>query len=130
VGKVPNNHIEAATTSGLAFVIRVYAVESPANTIRPLKACAEQIQATPRRVCEALALEIRKVKDYVVNSTPGSSYRGGGSVVAGQPFHSDAVIHQVNLEWRGGHRRGVVAAECIWTISFAFRHPYRKRVMN
>src|SRR5579863_4523626 len=93
-----------------------------------LEAFEEQIQATPRRGCEVLALEIRKVKDYAVNSTPGSSHRGGGSVVAGQPFHSDAVIHQVNLEWRGGHRRGAVAAECIWTISFTFRHPNRKRV--
>jgi hypothetical protein len=27
-----------------------------------LKACAEQIQATPRRRCEALVLDIRKVK--------------------------------------------------------------------
>jgi hypothetical protein len=35
MGKVPTIHIEAATSSRLAFVIRVYAVEPPANTIRP-----------------------------------------------------------------------------------------------
>jgi hypothetical protein len=29
------NHIEATTSSRLAFVIRVYAVEPPADTIRP-----------------------------------------------------------------------------------------------
>src|SRR5271167_4130010 len=90
----------------------------------PTKLSNMKTQATPRRGCEALARETRKVKDHAVNSTPGSSHRGGCSVVAGQSVHSNAVIYQVNPEWCRRHRRGAVAAECIWTISLPFCDPY------
>src|ERR1700690_3517670 len=72
----------------------------------------------------------RKVEAHAVNSTPGSSYRGGCSVVAGQSVHSHARIVQVNPEWCGGHCRSAVAAERIWTVSLPFRRPYRKRMTH
>jgi hypothetical protein len=68
----------------------------------------------------------KKGQSYAVNSTPGSSHRGGCSPVAGQSLHPNAVIYQVNLEWSGGHCRGAVAAECIWTVSLPVRYPRRK----
>ena len=46
--------------------------------------------------------------------------RGGCSAVAGESLHSHAVIHQVDSEWRRGDRRGFVAAECFWAVSFPF----------
>jgi hypothetical protein len=47
----------------------------------------------------------------------------GVFAVAGQSLHSNAGVHQVNSEWRGGHRRGSVAAECFWSLSFTFTDP-------
>jgi hypothetical protein len=70
-------------------------------------------------------LNVRKVENHAVNSTPGSSYRGGCPPVAGKSLHPDAGIHQVNLERRRGYRRGSLAAERFWTLSFAFADPRR-----
>jgi hypothetical protein len=65
----------------------------------------------------------RKVKDHAFITTPGSSGCGGRSAVAGKPFHSHAVIHQVDSEWRRGDRGGPLADERLWAISFAFEYP-------
>ena len=65
----------------------------------------------------------RKVKGHAVNSTPGSSRRGWYPPVAGESVHSNAGIHQVNFEWRGGHRCCPVATERFWTLSFPFANP-------
>src|SRR5450631_4949610 len=65
----------------------------------------------------------RKVKDHASNSTARSSHRGGRPPVVGESLHSHAGNHQVNLERRRGHRRGSVAAECLWTLSFHFPDP-------
>jgi outer membrane protein OmpA-like peptidoglycan-associated protein len=43
--------------------------------------------------------------------------------VAGESLRSNAGIHQVNFEWRGGDCRGSVATECFWTFSFPFANP-------
>jgi hypothetical protein len=70
---------------------------------------------------EGHACDKRKgVKANAFNSTCGSSHCGGCSPVAGESVHSDAGIHQVNSERRCGNRRGSVAAEYFWTVSFAF----------
>jgi len=45
--------------------------------------------------------------------------------VAGESLHSNAGIHQVNFEWRGGHRCCPVATERFWTLSFPFPDPRR-----
>jgi hypothetical protein len=39
--------------------------------------------------------------------------------MACESFHSHGRQHQVDLERRCGDWRGVVAVECIWTISFS-----------
>src|ERR1700728_439937 len=73
----------------------------------------------------SLAREKRKVKDHAFNSTPGSSHRGWRPAVAGKSLHPHAVIDQVNPERRSGHRRGVVAPECIRALSFSIPDPCR-----
>src|ERR1700730_15679908 len=65
-----------------------------------------------------------RFKDHASNSTSGSSDRGGCSPVAGESLHSHAVIHQVNLERRRGHRGGFVAHECFRTLSFTIPDPH------
>ena len=65
----------------------------------------------------------RKVKDHAFTANSGSSRRGGCSAVAGESLHPDAGIHQVHLERRGRHRRGLVAVECLWTVPFVVPHP-------
>ena len=35
-------------------------------------------------------------------------------------------IHQVDSERRRGDRRGSVAVECFWTVSFPFPYPRRE----
>ena|SRR5438552_9633949 len=67
----------------------------------------------------------KKGQSYAVNSTLGSSRRGGCPPVAGESVHSNAGIHQVNSEWRGGNCCRPVAAECFWTFSFPFPDPRR-----
>src|SRR6266446_4142744 len=67
----------------------------------------------------------KKGQSYAVNSTPGSSCCGRCPPVAGKSLHSNAGIHQVNSEWRGGYRCCPVAAECFWTLSFPFPDPRR-----
>ena len=47
--------------------------------------------------------------------------------MAGESLHSNAVIHQVNSERRRSYRRGFVATECFWTLSFPFPDPRRVR---
>ena len=44
MGKVPTSHIEATTSSRLAFVIRVYAVEPSGGHDSTLKAFEHEIQ--------------------------------------------------------------------------------------
>jgi hypothetical protein len=43
--------------------------------------------------------------------------------VVGESFHPDGRKYQVDLERGRGHCRGAMAAECIWTISFALAYP-------
>ena len=65
----------------------------------------------------------QKGQGHALNSTPGSAHCGGCSSVAGESFHSDAVIDQVNSKRRRGNRRGSVAAERFWTVSLPFAYP-------
>jgi hypothetical protein len=51
------------------------------------------------------------------NANSDSSDRRGCSALAGQPLHTDAGNDQVHLECSRDHLRGVVASECVWTIS-------------
>ena len=55
--------------------------------------------------------------------------RGGCSPRAGESLHTDGRIYQVDLEWRCGHRRSSVAAECFWTSQLALRDPCGKVVL-
>ena len=57
-----------------------------------------------------------------VNTNIDGAGGGGSSAVAGEQFHTDAGADQVNIEWRGGDRRGFVATEHFRTLSFA--QPY------
>ena len=41
-----------------------------------------------------------------------------GVLLAGEPIHPNAGIHQVHSEWRCSHR-GSVADECFWIAPFA-----------
>src|SRR5579863_148403 len=64
------------------------------------------------------------------NSTSGSSDRCRRPAVAGQSLHSYARHYQINFEWSGRDCHGAMAAERIWTVSLAFRDPYRQRMKN
>ena len=44
--------------------------------------------------------------------------------MVGEPLYPDGRQHQIDLECRGGNRRGVVALEHFWAISLARAHPY------
>jgi hypothetical protein len=121
-------HIAATTSSRLALVIGAYTVKQSGAHDSTLKHSNLEIQATVRNECQAFARETRKVKAYAVVSTSGSSHRGGCSAVAGQSLHSNAGIHQVNLEWGSRHRSSAVAAQCIRAVSLPFGDPHRKRI--
>jgi hypothetical protein len=43
--------------------------------------------------------------------------------LAGESLHPDGSVHQVDLEWRRGHRGGFVAPKCFWTLSFVIPDP-------
>ncbi len=58
-------------------------------------------------------------KDYAVNSTSGSSCRGGSAAVVGKSIHSDAVLHQIDLEWCCRDCGGFVATQSVWSLSLA-----------
>jgi hypothetical protein len=49
--------------------------------------------------------------------------RRGRPVVVGESVYSHGRKHQVDLERGGSNFRGVVAPECVWTISFSCAHP-------
>jgi hypothetical protein len=51
--------------------------------------------------------------------------RRGRPPVVGEPLYPDGRQHQVDLECRGGNRRGVVAPEHFWAISLPRAHPHR-----
>ena len=43
--------------------------------------------------------------------------------MACESFHSHGRKHQVDLERRRGHRRGVVALECFWLVPLPLANP-------
>jgi len=45
--------------------------------------------------------------------------------VAGEQFHTDGGIDQVDFERRGGDRHGFVAAEYFWAVSLAVANARR-----
>jgi hypothetical protein len=45
--------------------------------------------------------------------------------VAGEPIHTHGGKYQVDLEWGRRNLRGVVASECIWTLSLIAANPGR-----
>ena len=57
-------------------------------------------------------------KKYASHSNPFDPDRSGRPSLAGESFHPHGGQHQVNLERRRSHWRGVVAPERIWTVSF------------
>jgi hypothetical protein len=67
----------------------------------------------------------RKTRKVIraLNSTAGSSDRGGRAPVAGESVHSHAVVDQIDFERRRGNRCGSLVTQRFWTISFAFPHP-------
>lgn len=113
-------YIRATTYSALAFCIRVYAAEPRRTRFDPKSFRIVWNWATPPGGCEGLVRKRRKVKGHAVNSTPGSSGRGGCPAVASKSLHSHAEIHQVNFERRRGDCCSPVATECFWTFSFSF----------
>ena len=72
-----------------------------------------------------LARGLKERSNHASNSGSGSSDRSGSPAVAGKSVYSHAGIHQVNLEWRRGHRRGFVDLEHLWTLHFSFPNSRR-----
>jgi hypothetical protein len=68
---------------------------------------------------EFLPAKRKGLKAYAATSSLDGSDRGGGSAVAGEQFHTDGRIDQVDFERRGGDRHSFVAAEHFWTFSLA-----------
>lgn len=65
----------------------------------------------------------RKVKKYASHSNSISPDRSGRPPMVGESFHPHGRQYQVDLERSRRHLRGVVAPECIWTISFPLAYP-------
>ena len=72
---------------------------------------------------EASRSKDRKVRKYASPSDSINPDRRWCPFVAGESFHPHGRQHQVDLERSRGHRRGVVAPECIWTVSFPLANP-------
>ena len=72
-----------------------------------------------------LARGLKERSNHASNSGSGSSDRSGSPAVAGKSVYSHAGLHQVNLEWRCGHRRGFVDPEHLWTLRFSFPNSRR-----
>jgi hypothetical protein len=65
------------------------------------------------------ACEEKGGKDYAVTASIDGFDRGGSAAVAGEQFHTDGGVNQVNFERGGGDCDGFVAAEHFWTVSLA-----------
>jgi len=114
----------AATSSQSAIFIRVHAAKPCGGSRFDPKTSRKSNPGQPSLPNEeASAREKGSGKSYAVNSTPGSSRRGGRGPVAGESLHSHAVLYQVNLERRRGHRRSSVAAKRVWAVPFPLPHP-------
>jgi hypothetical protein len=59
------------------------------------------------------------LKAYAVTSSIDGFDRGGSSAVAGEQFHTDGGIDQINFERRRGDRHSFVAVEHFWTVSLS-----------
>jgi hypothetical protein len=68
---------------------------------------------------------VERNRDYASLSNSVGPDRRGRPPVVGEPLYPDGRQHQVDLECRGGNRRGVVALEHFWAISLPRAHPHR-----
>jgi hypothetical protein len=68
---------------------------------------------------ECLPAKKKEAKDYAVTASIDGFDRGGSAAVAGEQFHPDGGVYQVNFERGGGDCDGFVAAEHFWVVSLA-----------
>src|ERR1700730_4504962 len=126
-----NGHIWAAVSSSMLFVgeakrrkreqklsFILNRPEVPGST--PLHIVAQALGPIQKQQSIRPGVCVRKRRriDHAFNSTgrgSGSSWR---SAVAGESLHPHGRKHQVDLERGRRHRCGVLAPECIWTVSF------------
>jgi len=78
--------------------------------------------ATPWDRSECLPAKKWRSIVHAFTSSIASSGGGGCPALAGQQLHTDAELYQIDFEWRRGDRHRFVAAERLWSFTFAFPH--------
>lgn len=67
----------------------------------------------------------RKVKNYASPSDFTNANRSWSPPVVGESFHPHGRQHQVDLERRRRHWRGVVAPRRFWVVPLPLAYPHR-----